>query len=242
MKDWRVRLVGHEFDLEDLSTQERSPDWIILKEEGDYFLKSSAFDNLNDAEKVREVATGILDKLNGLAKLRFGSFQPLKIGAVSYIDDSGKRHQFVSFPSATLTMRSKLRVTATVVKPDGTVDASNKKQPSIIELGYSIAQKDANAAEALRIFGVFDTNWFNLYKVFEIIRDDVGGHAQLIRAGWVSEKNISRFTGTAQSSDILGDDARHARYRGGPPSDPMSLSEAKSFIKTILEQWIRSKI
>lgn len=241
MKNWHVRLIGHGFDLEDLSTQEGSPDWIIFKEEGDYFLKSSAFDNLNNAEKVHEVAADILDRLNGLAKLRFESFQPLETGAVSYINDDGKRHQFVSL-SATLTMRSRLSVRATVIKPDGTVDTSDKKRPSIIELGYSITQKDANAAEALRIFGSLEANWFNLYKVFEIIRDDVGGHAQLIRARWVSKNNIGRFTGTAQSSDILGDEARHARYRGGPPSDPMSLPEAKSFIKTILEQWIKSKI
>jgi hypothetical protein len=242
MKDWRIRLIGHGFDLEDLSTQEGSSDWIIFKEEGDYFLKSSLFDDLKDAEEVRKVATDILDKLNGLAKLRFTNFQPLKIDAVSYIDDSGKKHQFVLIHSATLTMRSRLSATATVVKSDDTIDASDKRQPSIVELGYSIAKKDANVAEALRIFGSLETNWFNLYKVFEIIRDDVGGHDQLIRTGWTSKKKIRRFTGTAQSSEILGDEARHVRYKGGPPSDPMSLSEAKSFVKAMLEQWIRSKI
>jgi hypothetical protein len=240
MKDWRVRLTGHAFDLGALLTQDGSPDWILLTEKGDYFLESPAFENLSSAPEVRQVAVRILDQVNGLAKLAFERFQPLGINAVIRVDAGGRWHQYVS-GSATLTSRSSLSARATVIKPDGTASVSGDKKPSIVELGYSIAKRDADVAEALRIFGALESNWLNLYKVFEIIRHDVGGHAKLQEAGWVPETNIRRFTGTAQSSEILGDEARHARYRGGPPSSPMSLSEARLFIKTLLEQWIRSK-
>ena len=69
----------------------------------------------------------------------------------------------------------------------------------------------------------------------------MGGHKNLVDTGWVLNKDISRFTGTAQRSELIGDEARHARLKGTPPSNKMLFSEAKNLIRTIVENWIYSK-
>ncbi|MDP9458250.1 MAG: hypothetical protein M3Q60_21300 [Actinomycetota bacterium] len=48
----------------------------------------------------------------------------------------------------------------------------------------------------------------------------------------------SRFTGTAQSREELGDEARHASEKYKPPTNPMSLNEARAFVKSVIRAWI----
>lgn len=240
MTEWQVRLNGHEFDLEDL-THNKTLEWSIIKKEGRYYLKSTTFDSLTDADQVRKVATNILSKINGLAKLQITGFQPIEFDATARIDESGNYHHFI-FASGSINFRSRMSVKGTVLKVDGTVDTSPQQQTTLIESGYSIAMHNTNVAEAVRIFGTLKNNWFNLYKIYEIVRDDVGGHNNLINTGWAQNKDdISRFTGTAQRSELIGDEARHSRMKGSPPSNPMSHSEAQALIRTILVKWISSK-
>lgn len=84
--------------------------------------------------------------------------------------------------------------------------------------------------------------WDNLYKVYEIIRDDTGSEQAIIKKSWGSKPELHRFTQTVQSSEALGNDARHASKRYKPPAQPMSLSEAKSLIRGILMNWMQTKI
>ena len=72
-------------------------------------------------------------------------------------------------------------------------------------------------------------------KIYEIVRDDVG---DLRKRRWGIEQDKNRFTQTAQSKDALGDSARHAAKKYKPPLNPMSLAEAKSFIRNILLNWL----
>ena len=39
----------------------------------------------------------------------------------------------------------------------------------------------------------------------------------------------------------LGDDARHGVEPTTPPTDPMSISEAREFITHLVEHWLASK-
>jgi len=71
---------------------------------------------------------------------------------------------------------------------------------------------------------------------------DVGGTSNIIKRGWATDKSITRFKRTAQSPEVIGDLARHGIQKDEPPEDPMTVSEAKSFIETILHKWLRSKI
>jgi hypothetical protein len=47
------------------------------------------------------------------------------------------------------------------------------------------------------------------------------------------------FTHTANSYKTTGIDTHHAKEIQTPPKNPMSLLEAKSFIKMLLHEWLR---
>jgi hypothetical protein len=63
-------------------------------------------------------------------------------------------------------------------------------------------------------------DWAELYKVHEILLDDVPGFYQ---RGGVTRDQISTFTGSANRSEVSGDLARHARLNGDPATRTMSL-------------------
>jgi hypothetical protein len=211
----------------------------ITREVDSFYLKSEGFNSCKDERDVREIATEILNKLNGLAKIHFGKFQPITIDSVTTIDEHGQRKTIYS-EEVVSTMRFKADVEATLIKPDGTVEKSQPQPIKLFEHGFSIAKKDKNVAEALRIFGNLENNWVNLYKIYEIVLSDVGG--KIYQNGWATKTDIDRFTQTAQSVEAVGDDARHYNPKKCPlPENPISLPEAKALIRTILEKWILSK-
>jgi hypothetical protein len=237
MKNWLVRLVGDEFDLQELPELLASPNATVLKEDGQYYLKSTDFDTQTGASDILKIATQILEAVNGAAKLHLGSFRTVQIADIVEISTDGKRQHFV-FLEGSLHARSKLTVSATVIKSNGTVEQESN-HPTQIESWVALARHDKNVADALHFFN--EPNWFNLYKIYEIIKDDVCGEQKIIQNSWVTKTNIKLFTQTAQSRDVLGDNARHASKKYKPPQKPMSLPEAKSLIKILLQNWLRSK-
>jgi hypothetical protein len=75
-------------------------------------------------------------------------------------------------------------------------------------------------------------DWVALYKMFEIIRDAVGGgQVGLVATGWTDQADLSAFTGSANRPDVYGDRARHARMSGGPPRQTMDLVRAQACIR-----------
>jgi hypothetical protein len=216
MKEWLVRLEGNMFDLQELPVLFSSPKATVLEEDGNYYLKSTDFNSLTDAGDVLATANRLLQILNGAAALHLENFLAVQIHpSVIGIDQDGERHRF-GFGYGT-----------------GRPVLKSTQQPARVESWIALAGQSENVADALRFF--CEQNWINLYKIYEIVRDDVG---DLHRCGWVTKKAIKRFTQTAQSRDALGDAARHAsdKYKAHPK--PMSLSEAKSFIRTILLNWL----
>lgn len=52
---------------------------------------------------------------------------------------------------------------------------------------------------------------------------------------------VSPFQIAKKPEDADGDDARHGFDRNDPPKGPMSLSEAKALIMTLLQKWLQWK-
>ncbi|HZC73508.1 MAG TPA: hypothetical protein VE442_22625, partial [Jatrophihabitans sp.] len=108
----------------------------------------------------------------------------------------------------------------------------------------SLADRDANVADALRALAQPDEqlDWYDLYKVFEIVREAVGGQKDLIATKWFTSADVDRFTASANHPGLSGDEARHARQGGRPPDlrKAMSLAEANGFIQRLVVSWIES--
>ena len=94
--------------------------------------------------------------------------------------------------------------------------------------------------EAMLFFHKDD--WDSLYKLVEIIAEDLGGEHKLKKKPWLSSKELSRFKQTVQSAEAIGDAARHARIaKFRPPEKPMSLRTARSWVRRWFMAWVAEK-
>lgn len=228
MPDWLVELQGEDFDLEALAGLLHSPDLNVSKDGGAYYLRCSGFASIGSADEVRERAREILQRASAAERVRCGSSLTLEIGELFRVEPDGRRRPFSEL--------SPLLVTFNVRVPHAPV-----AEEDALAFGrwVELAERDAKVDKALRILITRETNWVNLYNILNVILSDVGG--MIWQAGWATKSDVDRFTHTADSETILGDEARHGRERTAPPSNPMSLTDADSLIRKILRAWLAWK-
>ncbi len=236
MSEWLVRLKGDEFDLEALSARFQSTERSVRKEENGYhYLRSASFDSMTDNKAVRERALELIERMNGAAKFHLGEdFQPVEFDGIMQRADDGRRDQFIYLDP--IETRSRVSLSTTIIK-EGV--ATEPPQPSDDpDALVTLAEQDERVADALRFFARGD--WVNLYKAWEVVGDAAGGAHAIIANGWADRTEQGRFTGTAQSKDELGDDARHASGKYKAPKHPMTLDEARAFVKSVIEAWAKT--
>ena len=224
MAEWLVRLKGRQSDLEALDDLSLAG-YTVTQENRDYYLGSSQFDSLRQADAVRECANAFLEQVRADAAVHeLAAFQSVGIDVVTNVRGDGVREQSLSFTAD-----------AFIVAPKD----QRSRQSAGIESLFALAQRDARVADALHFFD--KPNWANLYKVFELVSEDVGGEREIAERDWASKRTIKRFKRTAQSRAAIGDEARHAKTSFTPPSNPMALSAALTFIRALLLGWSASK-
>ena len=228
MPTWRVTLTGDPWDLKTLVSME-----LGLSEEGGGFVwRRPEFDSLTTAHEVEHKAREMIEALNGLGRMNTADFRPVGVGAIVGHEDSGTISLYVG---AELTVRSGLPFAAEVIRGGAPVPPSPPVWPGWLET----ASRVPVVRQALRFFS--NPTAENLWKVYEIIRDDVGGKAQILGNGWATEGEIDAFRSVHYPS-ALGDDARHGvePTRAAPPH-PMPLEQAQAFIKSLLGRWLAAK-
>jgi hypothetical protein len=237
MPEWSIRLTGHAFDLEELSDHFHSPERNVTKDEdGHYYLRSTDFDSMADDQAVHERALELVELMNQAAKFHAGDgYRPVELDAVTRIDEDGKRVHHIML-AGQMEGRSRMSAKPTVIREGGSV--ATPQPPSEVVSMAALAERDDRVADALRFFA--RDSWVNLYKAWEIVGDAAGGEHTLIRNGWATKKTKDRFTQTAQSRKALGDEARHASAKVPVPQNPMSLEEARAFVKSVIEAWART--
>ena len=92
-----------------------------------------------------------------------------------------------------------------------------------------------------------DLDWYDLYKVHEIIRHDLNaeelgakGWGNFIeQLGWGSKTEDRAFTVSADRFDVSGDAARHAVPKNAePPKRTMTIGEGRDYISRMVKRWI----
>ena len=105
---WRVQLVGHEFDLEELPRWFTSPRIQVVREsDATYRLESADWDYLSDGVEVRAAADNLMPELNGAAKLMNSSYRNVQLG--SHVVDRQTSSQHAVIVVDTVELRSKAR-------------------------------------------------------------------------------------------------------------------------------------
>lgn len=241
MTEWRVRLRGHEFDLAELSQRLRSPDLDVIEEDDSYYLTSQCFDSMTDSGGVLQRARELLGRANGAMRIEYSGYEPVEAeGLVQRIRRDKKWDQSIHV-SGPIKMRgrSRLRATASVVKPGGSTETSADPVGSV-QSWLGIAGSDVKVDRALRVLGSRKLTMAELYKALEIVEEDVGGERKLKAIGWAPRAEIERFKQTVNSIQALGYDARHGREFQAP-KNPMTLREGHSLIAGILKRWRQTK-
>jgi len=232
---WLVRVIGDEYDIRELAKSLNLEDLSITKESDGYYLSSPLFEGLTESTDVRQKAKEIMALLNGAARLEIGIRKPMEVECIVKICDDGRR-QFDMILDAVGS--SKASVDVVIRKADGSTTEMHAVDR--ISKYFKIALNDSKVAEALNLLQ-HDLDWVNLYRIYEVIEEDVGNKERIVANGWATGKQIKRFKHTACSPGAAGELARHTKETTQPPKDPMTLLEAKAFIESILHNWLYSK-
>lgn len=235
MSKWQVELTGHQFDLEDLPRWFTAPELRVVEQDGHFLLEAEQFDDLHESAAVHAAARELLPRINGVAKLKNGSFRDVAVGsAVRELDEEGLQRQHAVVLAGTVELRSKVNAVLVRVGEDeppvpapGSLDTDQ---------WLRVGDTDPDAREVLSIWGGRPHDWVNLYKVYEIVRS----RADVKANRWASDEELNRFTRTANHPEAGGEGARHGRTNTDPPPKPMSLAEADALVGRIVIAWLSS--
>lgn len=241
MTEWLVELKGERLDLQYLSRQLSSEEWSVSDKEGRYYLRSARFNSLTDARDVLDDAAEFLAVINGLANVQSSDFHAVELAGIARVEEGEKPPTQFLFPKS-ISARIGMYGELTARKLGDTGDTTDsQRQPTVLESWLAIADQDPKVRKALRILGSQENNWGTLRKVYEVLEGDAGQPTKIAKYGWADVEEIKRFIESASDPDASGDDAVHGYTKRPLHFSPMSLSEARSFIRDLLEKWIRSK-
>lgn len=226
VKAW---LTGHEFDLEYLVDLLPSRDVRVVKEGDQFYLTSTALDAAgDDAASGYDIAQRLLTQICGMARARDPDFKNVKLTG-RYQD--GEQTHVVGL-AATLEIRAQIRGA-------GVVAGDDVPPPPRGARYLSIAGANRDVAEVLEIMSAERLNWTDLYKIYEIIQDS-GMLETVTQTACMSNRDITRFTRTANHQEASGAEARHARLSQEPPSNPMTIEQARGMIGRLVTAWMDS--
>jgi hypothetical protein len=234
---WRVQISGERLDIEALSKSFVDDDIRVATEGDNYFLESKRFEGASASGEVLKMAADLLAVLSGVARLAYGARMPLRAGHVFRLRPDGGEDVFVHV-TETLHLRAMLG-NVTIVTSDGSEVALETPDPA--RSWAKMADQNEAVSKALRLFGANAKDWVGLYRLWEVIEQDIGGIERIVAAGWATRDSLKRFKHTANSPIVVGDLARHGKEVTQPPKRPMDLSEARSLIEVILHSWLRAK-
>lgn len=244
MTIWQVQLEGDVRDLGFLAeTLAKGPRKVLRDDRGPgYLYESDSFHLCSTSKEIELLAEGELAILSGILKLERDARDGLKHGAVYRLNPNGGRDVFVALHES-LQVRVEMGVvTASVIDVADNVMSQPEPPPPRSAVLLQLADGDAAIAKVLRLLSSPDAmSWVGLYRIHEVIEDDVGGQHKLEKFGWGSADDLRRFKHSANSVQVGGDKSRHGKEPQVPPRNPMTLAEAEAYAKYIVQAWLARK-
>lgn len=244
MTIWQVQLEGDVRDLKFLAEVFATGPRKVLRDESGpgYLYESDSFRSCSASQEVEQLAEGELAILSGILELERDARDGLRYGAVFRLNPSGGRDVFVSIHESLQVRVEMGAVTAIVTDAVGNVIAQPPSPPPRSAVLFRLAAGDTAIAKVLRLLSASDAmTWVGLYRIHEVIEDDVGGQHKLEKQGWGSADDLRRFKHSANSVQVGGDKSRHGKEPQVPPKNPMTLAEAEAYAKYIVQAWLASK-
>lgn len=181
---WEVQVAGSASDLAHLSRWFRGPPTVVWFDERDlcYLVGDDSFQQLEESSEVWVAAGEVLAVLSGVLKLIRNADETLKTGAVYLRHPDGRRDVFVSLTPAAIRLEAGEAVACVTSKDGRTVMLSSPSSPT--RSLATAARTDLLVSKALRLYGSDGSSWVGLYRVHEVIEEDVGDERRMLRRAW----------------------------------------------------------
>lgn len=239
---WQTQLEGDIRDLEySAKIFEAGPRRVLRDRQGaGYLYESDAFSTCTTSEEVEGIAKDELSVLSGILKLERGASDNLRYGAVFGQNQNGGRDIFLRIQSVQASGEIGA-VTVTVNDASGN-EVSRPVPPLRSVVLLQLAITNPAIAKVMRLLSAADVvDWVGLYRIHEVIELDVGGEDRLKKQEWISANNLKRFKHSANSVQVGGDQSRHGKEPNDPPKNPMTVIEAKAYVKDVVQAWLATK-
>lgn len=207
-------------------------------------LVHSSLDEL-DTSKIDDVWKRVrqfISEINGAAAIMLPSLPPLGLVNIQVVKPGGESTWLPI--TASVEIYNEMQTVTATMSTDATSDITHvsartvRRHPAAELL--IVALHDHNVAKVLRL-QEHKKDWTNLYRIFEIIKDDIGGK-EIISRKWAKVDEIKAFTGSANNPNVSGDDSRHGPLKGERPKKTMGITEARFLIAGITRKWLRHKM
>jgi len=219
---WGVIVTGDHTTLAILAASFTEEDCRIAKVGDDYIVSSNAWNQIEIAQEVQETAEDLLSLISGSASLSVGNPAALEAGSVYEFKPDGSRGIHIIVSPGACGSRG---VPATI-----RAGGETHRPADTVRDHLRLAREDDQVRKVLGIWAAAPHGWDELYRVYEFIEKDCGSK-EIAAKGWASKSNCGRFTHTAN-------DYRHPAREQQPPSNPMSLDEARKFVRRLLGDWL----
>lgn len=223
--DWIVELRGDSEFIAILAKAFPANDPTVCTEADRHFLRSPIFLEHRDALEVLNSANSMLSRMSGLINLASGFAGDVQAVSAQWVDHDGRKGGIG--PVADLHGRVvNRRALEAFLKPRP--DGSSQPRELLLR-----TRDDPAVDAALFVLGSRDPSWPDLYVLYEIVEDSVGGPKHVRELAGVSRNELTSFCATA-------DLHRHARSgianTGRPPEMP--FHEALGLVRHILKRWL----
>jgi hypothetical protein len=175
----------------------------------------------------------LLALLNGGAQIYYGNHVEVTATCVVERVEHGCSHRTTIVRVGSAISRSRVGTPTLLVKG---VEIAPAPPPP--RKWFQLALVDEDAASVLRLLRRTDLSWSELYYIYDLIVGDVGSVRDL---GWATKAQTDRFRRTANSRHAVGDASRHGREVHQPPRNPMTIDEARAWIRELGRLWLDAR-
>lgn len=243
---WRVEITERNGDNR-LLRDVLEPCSIRLHEEaGKLFLVGGPFEELETAGKVHALASRFQSIASEIGQADSDIPISFQVGHIWEELENGqlRGHVFLSartavfcFATTSLTFeggQSLSEADQRRIKEEEKEREYQKKCRKAISRFVS-ALKDERALKAQRLLQK-ELSPQTMGHIADLIKDDGGAIKEL-----VSRTQLERFYGSINNPVVFGDAARHIVSSQEPPRKPMTLEEARTFIRDLAARWLENK-
>lgn len=222
MARWLVSLIGDEMDLEEFPRCFPDGDPYAFRKRDVTYLAGPDVGQFATDDQALNHAVKMVEELSTVISLLQTDFQRPAVGSFFREDDQGRRRRI-----GVATFRGRSKVIGRSPSAPGPTEAQRLLTGGRGSLGLRTA---------LVLWGVPEPEWWRLVRIIEEI-------------GAVPSKNTPKtepyykkwrhFKNCADSGETAGVLARHPGQAGRPIADPMSVEEARMFVRELLLQKLR---